>query len=159
MRTFRRPIALVLLFLLIGCIGACGSDPSSVETGLETVPVDSPVNTSDDPAASPFVGSFKNTYNAMFASLSVDVFELEDDIPVIECLRDGTFTLRVVDVAAERQSYSMTGTWTVDGDTAFFVPEGGEETYFQMTLISADEMRYSGEEYYCVTQGDIFTRI
>jgi len=90
--------------------------------------------------------------------MAVDVFEFEEDIPVIECRADGTFTLSVTDVNAGKERRELTGTFTVNGDEARFTPAGETAPAFTMTLISKTEMRYAGDGFYSVTRGDIFTK-
>ena len=155
MRT-RKIFGSLLLFVLLA-LPLCACKPA--EDPNQTISVDGPLNTSGSLADSPFVGTFRNSYNARFASLAQDVFELEDEIPVLVAGSDGRFSLTIVDTENTGLAYTLTGSFTVDGDAAVFTADGDTEPWFTMNLISADEMSYSGRDYYCVSQGDIFERI
>ena len=148
----------LVLILLVVLPTACTpvDDPGDPDTFHS---VDGPVNTSDTLEGSPFVGTFRNTYSARFASMAQDVFELEDDIPVLAIDPDGTFTLTVIDIEGARSSHSLAGTVIVTGDVAHFTPEGEDSPWFRMALLNTDEMRYLGTEFYCVCHGDIFARV
>jgi len=143
----------VLLVLLL-----CACNPEQEEFSETGYSVDGPVNTSEDIANSPFVGTFRNTYSARFASIAQDVFELSDDIPFIAINANGTFTLSIVDTEGSRKIYTLSGSFTVKKDVASFTAEGEQTVWFRMTLLNSNEMRYTGHEFYCVSHGDIFAR-
>ena len=150
----RRILVLLLAVLLLLLSVSCTPKPEEPPV----ISVDGPINTSETLENSPFVGTFRNTYSALFASLSQDVFEFEDDIPLLEALPDGTFTLRVVDTGDQRKVHTLKGTFSVQGDVADFTAEGEDTPWFTMTLLGVDEIRYGGGEFYCVYSGDIFSR-
>jgi hypothetical protein len=133
-------------------------DAGIVDEDVATPSIDGPVYEGNDIASSPFVGEFKNTYSALFASKVEDVFENEGDIPVLVCEADGNFAFYVNDLISEGL-LTVEGTFTVDGDIATFTIAGESAAVFTMELINKDEMRYSGDELYCVSRGDIFERM
>ena len=159
-------VALILCAVML--FSACAKEeeqPEEVIYNTETTnedvttpPIDGPVYDGTDIASSPFVGEFKNTYCARFASMAEDVFENEGDIPVLVCEANGNFTFYVNDLVSEGL-LTVNGKFTVDGDTASFTISGESKAFFTMELINKDEMRYSGDELYCVSRGDIFERM
>ncbi|MEA5051035.1 MAG: hypothetical protein VB021_06130 [Oscillospiraceae bacterium] len=163
----KKTIALLLLLLLALTLGACAKKQETT-SDLEPLPsVDGPVNNSADLADSPFVGTFDNSYSALFKSAAGDVYPAPDvSVPQLRCEADGTFSFTAVS-APDKQSYVLTGTFTVDGDTATFTIEahessgymGDDATAFTMTLIDSNEMRYAGDQIATVSAGDIFERI
>lgn len=158
-------LALCAALLLCGCTPVTEQDPDPEV--LQPLPsVDDPLYTGDDIAASPFVGRFVCSYNAMFKSLAKDVFtEGEEGAPWLECRADGTFTLSVVHDMGTGAHRAVSGTFTVSGEVATFTvtDHGGADAAsdgqnFTMTLVSANEMRHGGDSIDCVSAGDIFQR-
>lgn len=157
----------ILLALLMLTLCACAKKEEKGDS-LEPLPtVDGPVNTGGDLADSPFVGSFDNSYSALFKSAAKDVYPEPDcAVPQLVCGADGSFTLTAVS-APDKEVYTITGSFTVDGDTATFTIAqhassgyiGDDAAAFTMTLIDTDEMRYAGDQIATVSAGDIFERI
>ncbi len=160
----KKSIALLLVLLLALSLGACKkqeADPAPAPLPS----IDGPLNESDDIAGSPFVGLFKNSYSALFKSAARDVYpEPNCPVPELRCEADGAFTFTVVS-AVEEKSYVMTGSFTVDGDTATFTVAERQDSFFgddvesfTMTLVSENELRYAGDQMESVAAGDIFER-
>lgn len=162
---------IVLLLCVMLMFHACGNqEPKQEEeidlVGNEPLPqIDGPLHEGTDIASSPFVGTFQNTYSALFASLTAEVFEDASDIPSLTCNADGTFEMKVTDYTT-RAAHILSGTFTVDGEIATFTATNvgeiasvsGTSVTFTMQLINENEMKYGGDELDCVTKGDIFTR-
>lgn len=159
----RNLVALIALLLCLAlALTACGkSDEDPVTEPLDPIgPVD-PVNPSDDIASSAFVGTFVNSYSALFASSAADVFpEGADYTPTLICNADGTFSLSVMSDMSARTMRTINGTFTISGDTAAFTAtDGAGEVRFTMTFAGVDELRYAGDQIDCVSQGDLFARV
>ncbi|MEA4911265.1 MAG: hypothetical protein VB092_01460 [Oscillospiraceae bacterium] len=161
-----KKIICILFALLVLTLCACAKKEEQGDA-LEPLPaVDGPVNAGADLADSPFVGLFKNSYSSLYKSAAKDVYpEPSCAVPELHCESDGTFTFMAVS-AVDAESYVMTGTFTVEGDTATFSIErhetsgylGDDAGSFTMTLIDTDEMRYAGGQIASVSAGDIFAR-
>lgn len=153
-----------LLLCAALALTACGTSPQ--ETGTPVVPLEpigpiDPINPSDDIAASAFVGTFVNSYSTLYASAAADVFpEGPDKTPALVCNADGTFSLTVMTDMAERTMRTLTGSFTISGDTAAFTTVDGAagELTFTMTFVGVDELRYAGDMIDCVLSGDLFQR-
>lgn len=170
-------IALLAALALAGC-SADETKPTSPEDANPSPEIDGPVYIGTDLAASPFVGSFENTYVALFASSARDVFvtyeTLEDGslkttpldrLPALVCRSDGTFSITVNTLEDDRCA-TVNGTFTVDGEWAEFTVAAGDygefigsdTQKFSCRLINHDELRYWGDQIGSVTGGDIFRR-
>lgn len=167
-------VALALVVILLASMRKNDVDPadspssSSVDTPTpeDLLPsINDPVYEGKDISASPFVGSFKNSYVSLYASKAEDVFAIPEEIPLLTVNADGSFELKIYD--AEAGSLALRGTVTVDGETATFSveqrPEGinflGDDVEgFKMTLADESNMRYSGEPLGSISKGDVFTR-
>lgn len=167
-------VALALVVIILASMRKNDDNPtdspssSSVDTPTpeDLLPsINDPVYEGKDISASPFVGSFKNSYVSLYASKAEDVFPVPEDIPTLTVSADGSFELKIND--AEAGLLAVRGTVTVDGETATFAidqrPEGiaflGDNVDgFKMTLADEDNMRYSGEPLGSISKGDVFTR-
>ncbi len=158
----------LLLYAVLLCT-ACAKPTPEPEPVPDTTlpPIDGPVYEGAEIAASPFVGSFRNTYNAQNASLAADVFPEEKNRPLLTCSADGSFTFVVFDIANET-AHTIIGTFTVQDTVAtFYVDDVGDVAslpagilvVFTMTLLNENELRYKGVEMDCVSTGDLFARV
>ena len=176
-------IAALLVLALCLSFAACAPketvSPEVVapESQSPSPAIDGPLYTGTDIAASPFVGTFRSSYSALFASNADDVYvnitENEDgtlnmepiEKPKLVCSADGSFALTVCTIVGG-DYVTLNGTFTVDGETAeFTVAQGnygdflGSDTQkFALKLISHDELRYWGDQIGTVYGGDKFLR-
>lgn len=155
-------ISLILCFTFV--LTACGpkdteEDPVTPDPLDPIGPVDN-FNTGDDIASSAFVGTFTNSYSALFASAASSVFETPEETPSLVCNADGTFSLTVMADMGNRTMRTVTGTFTVNDNTASFTAmDGDKEIQFTMTFASQHELRFAGDQVDCVSTGDIFERV
>lgn len=180
----KKRTAFVLLLCLALLLSGCVAQPAApaITTPEEENPapeIDGPVYDGTDAAASPFVGEFKNTHVALFASKAADVFVVYtttedgevvttplDRVPSLECRADGTFSI-TVNTLDDNAYATVNGSYTVDGEWAeFTVAQGdygefiGSDTQkFSCRLLNRDELRYWGDQIGSVTGGDIFKRV
>ena len=173
-------LALLMIFSLCSCKADQKQDPVIVspEEQSPLPAVDEPIYEGTDVASSPFVGSFENSYVALFKSAAQDVFKQitqnEDESftettlekPVLTCNADGTFTLKVCTSVGE-DYVMMNGIFTVDGEYGEFRFDeanygdflGSDVAVFWLQLKNKTDLRYTGEQIGTITAGDIFTRI
>lgn len=166
-------VALALVIILFASLRGGDNDPSGSSsadsTGASSVnrlpSVNYPVYEGKDVSSSPFVGGFKNTYVALYASDATDVFKIEEEIPSLTVETDGSFQLQIYD--AEAGVLMVRGSATVNGETAEFTidqrPEGisflgVDVESFRMTLADGNNMYYAGEALGSISKGDVFTR-
>ncbi len=149
----------LMVCLLCGC-SLFGQKKEAGFVILDPVPpIDAPVYEGSDIAGSPFVGEFINTFCAIQASRADGVYIDEEHTPKLTCNADGTFVLTVVSDMVNHKMRDVKGTFTVDGETAEFVPDGMPDAAFQAKMVNKDELRIVGEGVDSVTNGDIFGRI
>lgn len=180
----KKRTALISLLLLALLLAGCVAQPAqpAITTPEEENPapeIDGPVYEGSDIKASPFVGEFKNTYVALFASKAADVFVVYtttedgevittplDRVPELVCRADGTFSI-TVNTLDDNAYATVNGSYTVDGEWAeFTVAQGdygefiGSDTQkFSCRLLNKNELRYWGDQIGSVTGGDIFRRV
>ena len=178
-------LSVTLAVALVACSGS-KSDESAYQSPEQANPsssVNDPVYTGSVIEDSPFIGSFVNTYCMLYASNAVDFYvdyeeQPADGTPVSQplevspqlvCTADGNFTF-TFNTDLDGCYAVATGTFKVDGDNAEFTVTNIEEygdvegydgenlASFAMSLVSTDEMRYSGDQAGYITTGDVFKR-
>ncbi len=145
-----------------------GMTSSGTESEFAPLPsIADPIYEGSDLSDSPFVGTFENSFVALFMSKASDVFGKNNmgEAPTLTISADGHFELTI---SIQKQDGMLTakGKVTVDKDEATFVIEekpeieylGSEVTEFKMKLVSENDLRYSGDEVGTMSNGDIFTR-
>ena len=152
----------LLLVLSVCVLAACGAQDAAQDPG-PAPSVDGPVHEGTDIAGSPFVGTFENSYNALFLSPAKDGV-YDGALPTLTLKEDGAFSMTVV-ATADGAVHTLSGTFTVDGDNAALTVDacdgefyGSDTEGFTLTLTSENELRYSGPQMEAVSEGDLFER-
>ncbi len=169
----KRNLFIILPIALSLCLAACSPAPAGGDTGdgggapvsegYQPPPSpDGPVYEGSDIAGSPFVGTFSLAYSAIYASNAEEVYA-DTTVPCVTCREDGTFTMTVNDIAGDGV-FEVSGTFTVDGETALFTVDTGlpeafaSSDTFSLTMRNDSTARYSGAQIATASEGDIFEK-
>ena len=153
-------LLLVCVLLLAGC---GGKDAPAADDPGPAPAVDGLLHEGSDIAGSPFVGTFENSYSALFLSpAAAGVYD--GALPTVTLKEDGTFVMTVV-ATADGAVHTLSGSFTVKDDVASLTVEavdgefyGSDVKGFIFTLTTPTELRYSGDQMEAVSEGDLFER-
>ena len=167
MQLYKKLFAVLLFAVFALCFAACGGKEGS-EAGqqsdlLAPLPAD-PVYQGSDIEGSPFVGSFRCSWSALYVS-STEGAEWQGRESTLVITEDGSFTLRF-DSMETAGMVTVSGTLKVTDDTALCaVTARSGENYmgeelgeFSLQLINENELRYVGDQQGAACARDIYTR-